>query len=265
MKVNIITGPFGCLPPYAIGAVEKLWYSIGTDMRNKGHQVIFISKKPLKESSMDDNLLLHGYERTGSWVKDFVLDFVFSIKALSKMPKCDMLVLNSIWSPILCLLFKWKYRRALYNVARFPKKQMGAYFAMSSLACVSTAVYNALIEQSPSMKSRACVIPNPIDTHIFCNEHMVKTLSDSPDVVYSGRVHREKGLDILVKAVTRLHEVGVSVGLRIIGATKIEDGGSGEDYVDYLESLVRGYRITWVEPIFSPSLLAKEIRKGDIF
>ena len=51
MKVNIITGPFGCLPPYAIGAVEKLWYSIGTDMRNKGHQVIFISKKPLKESS----------------------------------------------------------------------------------------------------------------------------------------------------------------------------------------------------------------------
>ena len=63
MKVNIITGPFGCLPPYAIGAVEKLWYSIGTDMRNKGHQVIFISKKPLKESSMDDNLLLHGYER----------------------------------------------------------------------------------------------------------------------------------------------------------------------------------------------------------
>jgi len=265
MKVNIITGPFGCLPPYAIGAVEKLWYSIGTDMRNKGHQVIFISKKPLKESSMDDNLLLYGYERTGSWVKDFVLDFVFSIKALSKMPKCDMLVLNSIWSPILCLLFKWKYRRALYNVARFPKKQMGAYFAMSSLACVSTAVYNALIEQSPSMKSRACVIPNPIDTHIFCNEHMVKTLSDSPEVVYSGRVHREKGLDILVKAVTRLHEVGVSVGLRIIGATKIEDGGSGEDYVDYLESLVRGYRITWVEPIFSPSLLAKEIRKGDIF
>ena len=265
MKVNIITGPFGCLPPYAIGAVEKLWYSIGTDMRNKGHQVIFISKKPLKESSMDDSLLLHGYERTGSWVKDFVLDFVFSIKALSKMPKCDMLVLNSIWSPILCLLFKWKYRRALYNVARFPKKQMGAYFAMSSLACVSTAVYNALIEQSPSMKSRACVIPNPIDTHIFCNEHMVKTLSDSPEVVYSGRVHREKGLDILVKAVTRLHEVGVSVGLRIIGATKIEDGGSGEDYVDYLESLVRGYRITWVEPIFSPSLLAKEIRKGDIF
>ena len=265
MKVNIITGPFGCLPPYAIGAVEKLWYSIGTDMRNKGHQVIFISKKPLKESSMDDSLLLHGYERTGSWVKDFVLDFVFSIKALSKMPKCDMLVLNSIWSPILCLLFKWKYRRALYNVARFPKKQMGAYFAMSSLACVSTAVYNALIEQSPSMKSRACVIPNPIDTHIFCNEHMVKTLSDSPEVVYSGRVHKEKGLDILVKAVTRLHEVGISVGLRIIGATKIEDGGSGEDYVDYLESLVRGYRITWVEPIFSPSLLAKEIRKGDIF
>ena len=265
IRDSIITGPFGCLPPYAIGAVEKLWYSIGTDMRNKGHQVIFISKKPLKESSMDDSLLLHGYERTGSWVKDFVLDFVFSIKALSKMPKCDMLVLNSIWSPILCLLFKWKYRRALYNVARFPKKQMGAYFAMSSLACVSTAVYNALIEQSPSMKSRACVIPNPIDTHIFCNEHMVKTLSDSPEVVYSGRVHREKGLDILVKAVTRLHEVGVSVGLRIIGATKIEDGGSGEDYVDYLESLVRGYRITWVEPIFSPSLLAKEIRKGDIF
>ena len=69
-----------------------------------------------------------------------------------------------------------------------------------SLQCINRA--------ESEYESRACVIPNPIDTHIFCNEHMVKTLSDSPEVVYSGRVHREKGLDILVKAVTRLHGGG---------------------------------------------------------
>lgn len=265
MKVNILTGPFGCLPPYAIGAVEKLWYSIGMDMKNKGHRVTFIAKRPPVEHFMDDALFIRGYERTGSWWKDFILDFIYSMKALNKMPQCDMLVLNSIWSPILCLLFKWKYRKALYNVARFPKKQMGAYFAMSTLACVSTAVYNALIEQSPRMKGRACVIPNPIDTHIFYNKHMAKTLSDSPEVVYAGRVHQEKGLDILVKAVTRLHEMGMPVGLRIIGAVKIEDGGSGEGYRDYLDSLAGSYKITWIDPIFSPDLLAEEISKGDIF
>lgn len=267
MRINILTGPFMCLPPYAIGAVEKLWYSIGKEFVSKGHNVAFISKKP-KEENIDDqdvsNVYVKGYDRTGSWLKDLILDLVYSYRALQKMPACDMLVLNSIWSPVLCKLFSNKYKRVMYNVARFPKKQMSLYKAVDCLSCVSTPVMNALIEQSPSMKAVTCVIHNPIDTNVF-SPRGEKSLKVSPAIIYSGRVHKEKGLDILVKAVSKLHEKGYALDLRIVGATDIKNGGSGKEYVDYLDGLAQGFYIKWIAPIYDSHKLADELDKADIF
>lgn len=232
-----------CLPPYAIGAVEKIWYSVGLNLVGKGHEVTFISKKP-NEEAVDggNNVYIRGYNRTGSSLKDLMLDLVYSYRALRKMPSCDILVLNSIWSPILCTLFRKKYKRSMYNVARFPKKQMSLYKAVDCLSCVSTPVMNALVEQSPSMKDVACIIHDPIDTDIFCAKEG-KILGSCHVLIYSGRVHKEKGLDILVKAVSKLRKKGVMLELRIVGATEIKDGGSGKEYIDYLNRLAEGYSI----------------------
>ena len=136
-KINIITSPFGSIPPYAIGAVEKLWKSCGDYYLSKDVDVCFLSKRP-KDNILDDknHIYIKGYGRTGSWTKDFMLDFVYSIKALWKMPKCDAVVLNTIWSPVLLPLFKGKYKVSLYNVARFPKKQFGFYKTVDILSCV---------------------------------------------------------------------------------------------------------------------------------
>lgn len=101
-KINIITSPFGCIPPYAIGAVEKRWKSCGDYYLKKGMDVVFISKSPDEEVENDENnIYIKGYGRTGSWTKDLFLDLIYSFKALWKMPKCDAVVLNTIWSPVL--------------------------------------------------------------------------------------------------------------------------------------------------------------------
>lgn len=264
MKINIVTGPFGALPPYAIGAVERCWYSVGCYWLDNGYDVKFISKQPKNGIKQDNHIYIKGYERTGSWTKDALLDFIYSFKALKNACKSDIIILNTIWTPILYFLFKHKFRGAVYNVERFPKKQMFLYKAMNSLSCVSIAVYDALIEQTPTLKEKCCVIPNPIDTGIFQTDLKCRTVGAVPTIVYSGRIHREKGVDILASAVNILRKE-YNIRLRIIGAWDIGRGGSGKEYVDEINKKAEGWNIEWIDPIYSPSELAKELDKGSIF
>lgn len=268
MKVTIITGPFLCLPPYAIGAVEKLWYSVGKCWINEGIEVTFISKKPDIKNIENNHKYILGYERTGSWIKDFFLDFIYSCKALSQVSECDILILNSLWSPILVRFFKRRHKISIFSVERFPKRQLRIYDKLGKVnyfRCCSSAVYNELIKQSPKLKSKACIIPNFIDTKIFnCNE--VRKLSSNPTIVYSGRVNREKGLDILIKAVEFLYQKEkISLNLMIIGARDKERGGSGDEYINILKNMAPNINICWIDPIYNPKELAETIKNGDIF
>lgn len=262
-SINIITSPFCCIPPHAIGAVEKRWKSCGDMYRSMGIDVKFICKKPTIEEKVEGCIYIKGYGRTGSKLKDLFLDLVYSFKALRHSPKADAIILNTIWSPILLPLFKHKFKVSLYNVARFPKHQLGLYRSVDVLSCVSTAVYNCLVRQTPTMKHKACVISNFIDTKTF-SRRRTHVLPECPIVVYSGRVHREKGLEMLVNAINNIHKTN-NISLKIIGAWDIEHGGSGIEYKTELSALADGWDINWVAPIYSPALLAEELDKCDIF
>lgn len=265
MKICIITGPFMCLPPYSTGAVEKVWAKKGEYMLKKGDEIVFVSKRPTPYKQNTKNYIyVKGYNRTKSWWVNLFLDLVYSYRVLKVAPPSDIVILNSIWSPVLYPLFKQKLKHSVYNVARFPKKQLGLYRVVDCLSCVSVAVYNAAIRQNPLLKSKLCVINNPIDTELFtCHE--VKECSSHPIVIYSGRIHEEKGLDILVSAINILTEQHYKVKLTLIGPIDVALGGSGEKYKQYLNSIAQYFKINWVEPLFSSKDLAKELKKGDIF
>lgn len=262
-SITIITSPFCCIPPDAIGAVEKIWKSSGDYFKSKGIEVNYVCKRPKTESKEKNIYYVNGYKRTGSWLKDFLLDFVYSFKALRIAPKTDAIVLNTIWSPILMWLFKNKYQVSLYNVQRVPKHQFILYKSVDILSCVSSSVYDILLHQTPSAKKQASVVNNFIDTSVF-HPYKKHILSDNPVIVYSGRVHREKGLDLLVRAINIVRQ-SRTVTLKIIGAWNTESGGSGEEYKNELNTLAEGWKIEWVPPIYSPEELAREIDLGDIY
>lgn len=263
-SIVIITSPFCCIPPDAIGAVEKIWKSAGDYFMTKGAEVKYVCKRPSKNvKSTTNTYYVKGYGRTGSWFRDFLLDFVYSLKALIRAPKADVIVLNTIWTPVLFFLFKWRFKVSLYNVQRIPKRQFRFYKCVNALSCVSCSVYDILLKQTPSALKQACVVNNFIDTGIF-SPHKEHSLTEFPMVVYSGRVHREKGLDILVNAINIIREK-YPVSLKIIGAWEANKGGSGEDYKRELESMANGWEIQWVPPIYSSEELAKEIDSGDIY
>jgi glycosyltransferase involved in cell wall biosynthesis len=245
--------------------VEKRWKSCGDIYLQKGLRVTFLCKKPQTGRPMDTEhcIYIRGYERTGSWLKDFFLDFVYSCRALRRMPKSDAVILNTLWTPVLLPFVRRKYRVSLFNVARFPKHQFAFYKGVDILSCVSTAVYECLVHQTPSVAPQSCVVSNFIRTDIF-RVRRSHEVSPSPCIVYSGRIHREKGLELLVQAVSRVRRVQ-DIRLKMIGACDIQRGGSGEAYREELNRLAQGYTIDWVDPIFDPERLAQEIDKGDIY
>lgn len=268
MKITIITGPFSCLPPHSIGAIEKLWYSIGEGLIKEGIEIIYISKKPEAFEPKDNHIYIEGYERTGSWLRDFLKDLIYSWRALKQLPQSDIVILNSLWSPILIRFFKNKYKISIFSVERFPKRQLTVYNSIGKIdyfRCCSSAVYKELLNQSAQLKDKSWIIPNFIDTRVFnCNKP--RKLSVEPTVVYAGRVHREKGIDILVEAVEYLYqEYGLKINLMIIGASDIERGGSGQEYVNALRERGANVNITWIDAIYNPKELAEKIKGGDIF
>ncbi|OUO19571.1 glycosyltransferase family 4 protein [Bacteroides sp. An322] len=264
MRIAIITSPFGSLPPKGIGAVEKLWYYLGKEFCQKGNIVTFYSKD--NDSYYDDKNLvickLKGYQRTGSLKKDIIKDFFYSLRALVKLKNCDILILNTFWTPILCILFKWKYKKCIYNVARFPKGQFKFYCFVNQFSCVSLAVSRALAYEL-GKNDRIVMVNNPVE---------LKDFKFTPEkegckfiIMYHGRVHPEKGLHLLFAAVNELYNKYSNLQLKIVGATNIEDGGGGEKYVEKLKNIAPLVPIEWINAINDPKKIALELASCNLY
>ena len=265
MKITIITGPFAAIPPYSFSAIEKRWYDCSQEFKKMGNEVLFISKKPSNSvHDTDDCIYIKGYDRSGIDLLDKVWrEFFYAVRALNRVRKCDVLVLNSIFTPVFVPLYKKKYKVAVYNVARMPKRQMSLYGGVDMLSCVSSSVRDMLLSQSPRLRNKSCVISNPVNTDYFYYEP--KQCSKNPKVIYSGRIHPEKGIDILCESIERLNEEGMRIGLTLVGPADVAHGGGGDKYTDMLNSIAKNYKIEYIGAVRERVLLAKELRKGDIF
>ena len=114
------------------------------------------------------------------------------------------------------------------------------------------------------MKEKTTFVNNPIDTNIF-NSEVPKLFTKDIKIAYSGRVHPEKGLDILVRAVNKLYSDNSNISLSIIGARDIAHGGGGNEYIKYLNTLADGWQINWIDPIYDSKELASALSKHDVF
>ena len=250
--------------PYAIGAVEKRWYECGEEFEKMGHEVLYIAKRPDADVESDKRVTyIKGYSRSSHGMYDKTWrEFAYAVRALRAVRQCDVLVMNSIFTPILCPLIRNKYKVSVYNVARMPKKQMSLY-NVDMLSCVSNATRNVLLKQSPRLANKSCVINNPVNTLNFI--YSKRTCSNAPSVVYSGRIHPEKGIDILVKSIEVLRQQGMDVKLTLVGPDSRGQGGGGSEYIEYLKSFAKSFTIAHVPAIRDPKQLAAELSKHDIY
>jgi glycosyltransferase involved in cell wall biosynthesis len=108
------------------------------------------------------------------------------------------------------------------------------------------------------------VLPNPIDTAVFVPRPRQRAAGKGT-ILYTGRIHPEKGVHLLVDAFAILAKEFGELRLRIIGATSIAGGGGGDEYVAKLKAKADGLAVEIIPPIYDRAALAGELQRADYY
>jgi glycosyltransferase involved in cell wall biosynthesis len=263
MKVTLIQGAFLPVPPIMGGACEKIWLRMGQEFASAGHNVVHISRThaELPEEERIESvkhIRVRGYETPVSLLKLKLLDLFYSRRACRAVPlDSDVVVTNSFWSPL--LLPVQLRRKAYIDVQRMPRGQMRLY-RRARLRANSAPVAVAIRRELPAEDhDRVVMIPNPLP---FCANEPYDDREKQPLLLYCGRVHPEKGLHLLIRAVQMLD---ASWPLRIVGSWQTEEGGGGTAYKQKLTQASQGLPVTFAGPVHDTELLNEEYRAASVF
>lgn len=270
MKITIAQGAFLPVPPLRGGAVEKIWFALGREFARRGHEVTHVSRTFADlpgEETIDGvrHIRVPGHDtpRSLPWLK--VLDLSYSLRVLPKLPSADILVTHTFWLPM--LVRSARFGKVYVHVARYPKGQMRFYGQSARLQTVSHPIREAIVAEVPKRDSTTVCIPNPLpeapaDFDLAPDETRPKCL------LYTGRVHPEKGLDLLVAAIARLPEkVFAGWKLIVVGPSDAAAGGGGAEYLASLKNLAAAApeRIEWAGPTYDAARLAGYYRSASLF
>lgn len=271
MKITIVTGPFHPTPPAPCGAVERRWTQSAECFVKLGHETTIISRQ---HEMHNDNEVVEGVKhvrvkgvtRTNGTVSDLVKDFIYSVRVFRMLPEADILVTNVFWLPVLISMFSsGKCGKVVVNVARFPKQQMRLYRRCARLLAVSSAISDSIIEQFPRAESFVRVIVNPVNTDVFTPPEQPRRTKQERTILYTGRVHPEKGLHLLIDAFAELHKEFPHLKLKLLGQQETKHGGGGKTYIDKLKKQAGELPVEFAEPLFDIHKLAAEIQKADYY
>jgi glycosyltransferase involved in cell wall biosynthesis len=267
MKITIVLGAFFPVPPLMGGAVEKVWFALGQEFARRGHAVVQISRAhpelPAAETIAGvRHLRVRGAAQPRSilWLK--WLDLLYSLRVRRILPKADILVTNTFWLPI---LIRTTNSGQLYvHVQRGPKGQMGWYGHVARLLAVSHAIADQILAEAPQLRAKVRVIPNALP---FRMDETIRS-ERQQTILYVGRVHPEKGIELFLRALSHLPAETFSAWkVRIVGPHETHLGGGGEDFLRAMQALGQrcGARLEWHGRIFDPEKLAEEYRNSLVF
>lgn len=267
MRITIVLGAFFPVPPVMGGAVEKVWFALAREFVRRGHDVTQISRShpgfPRRET-LDGvkHLRVRGFNQPSGrlWLK--FLDLIYSLRVRRILPSADILVTNTFWLP---LLVRTKSKGLLYlHVQRGPKGQMRWYRHAARLLAVSRAIADAIVAEAPEVQPLVRVIPNALPFPL----PNISTQPRNKTLLFVGRVHPEKGLDLLLRALGQLSAKALAGWkLEIVGPHETHLGGGGEEFAKNLRSLAAqsGLNLEWVGPVFEESELIRRYQSAAVF
>jgi glycosyltransferase involved in cell wall biosynthesis len=234
------------------------------EFAHEGHNVVHISRACPPDLPAENviegvcHVRVHGYDKKGPGWKLKIQDLLYSRRACRVVPPAsDVIITNTFWSPI---LLKNKAPRKLYiSVERIPKGQL-RWYPCGRLRANSIAVAEAIKNELPAKDHhRVVMIPNALP---FSVDGHVDIQAKKPVLLYSGRVHPEKGIHLMVQAMRSLDHPWP---LRIVGPWQAELNGGGDDYKRSLDEMAKGLPITFVGPVHDDDVLNAEYRSAAVF
>lgn len=270
-KITIVHGAFLPVPPLLGGAVEKFWFTLGFIFAEKGHKVIHISRQyPSLPATEDINGARHirvsGFASPRFLSARLLLDLLYSLSVLPRIPPSDYIITSTFWLPFLLRIFPRRNAHIVVDVQRMPKRQFFLYSRTATFRCVSTSVADLLVHQHPSRRHQLYILPNSLP--FLPDLQSPSSVSRVPTILYTGRIHPEKGLELLLHAFALASSNGLhGWSLRIVGPSAIAQGGGGTSYLHSLIRLAQSLTISvsFPGPIYDQSQLHFEYQKSSIF
>ena len=252
------------MPPALGGAVEKMWFALGKEFARRGHEVVQVSRAypPMPAEEWLDGVLhkrVRGYATPASSLRLKWCDLWYTLRARAEVPAdSEIIVTNTFWAPIV-LPGKLR-RRCMPDVARMPKGQMRFYKQAARLRANSTPVAAAICRELPDeQQERVVMIPNPLP---FQQLPVVQLADKQPVLLYTGRLHAEKGLELLLQA---LKQLPTPWKLRLVGPSEVSAGGSGPEYLATLKELAGEGDVEFVGPVYDAEQLNRLYAEAAIF
>lgn len=269
MKITIVLGPFQPLPPVGFGAVEKVWYEFAEVFARLGHAVVLIGKgeanAELSGTSGVRILPLRGYSASSRLWLNLLMDFLYAVEVRRRVEPSDIVITNSFWAPVLLSLLGRGLGKIVVHVARFPKGQMWLYRGTDALQAISSAVAREIVRQTPRVRDKVHVLPYPVDLSTYRPPKVARNYEGNLTVLYIGRVHPEKGVEMLIRAMRQVIARVPLARVRIVGPTAEEQGGGGPAYLEALKGTAFGLPVEFIGSIRDPKALVAEYQRAHCF
>lgn len=267
MRITLVTGPLLPVPPIRGGSTGRIWYGLAKEFVKAGHEVTILAcsdpEQPKREEREGVKFIRYpGFKLNCYRLVDLLKDLLWSLKTVRKIPDGDLLVLNDLLLPTLSPYRRKRVGKSVVIVGRFPKGQISFYRNVDSIVSVSQAVQKAVRKASKLNDEATPCISNPIDTELFKPD--TKSLHPGR-ILYTGRIHPEKGLELLIAAFRLLSSDKEGLELKIIGPSSFSEGGGGKNYLNILKQQAGDLKVSFKEPIYNEQLLAKEYKKAQVF
>jgi glycosyltransferase involved in cell wall biosynthesis len=272
MNVTIVQGAFKPVPAVTGGSVEKLWFELGREFARRGMVVTHISRRfpGLPPGGLLDGVMhlrVRGYDHPKSRMLAKWMDLVYSLRCLFALKPADVIVTNTFFLPLILSLFK---RRTIVYVSvhRYPQGQMKLYAKVDRLQCVSTAVADAVRSQAPAVGGLVKVVPNYVPALLTRDEVLQGWSQRRHEVLFVGRIHPEKGVDLLMRAFAGIDPaLRAKWTLRVVGPHDGPAGGAGSGYLASLKQIAAGLglEVDWAGPIYAGDALNEAYRRARIF
>ena len=271
MRITIVQGAFLPVPPLLGGGVEKMWFGLAPEFARAGHEVTYISRRyqSLPDEETRDgvrHVRVAGYDAPRNKLLYRAGDFLYALRARRALPAADIVITNTIWLPT--LIRDPRVGKLCVHVARFPKGQMRLYRHADRLQTVSQAVERAIAVELPTVAAKVKVIPPYLSADPPPLAPEAFDTPREPWVLYLGRIHPEKGLDLLMRAfgdfIGRTPETPWR--LKVIGPVAAKMGGGGEEYKARLDAISEPFRdrVDWLGFVSDEELNAT-CRRSSVF
>ncbi|HTJ78581.1 MAG TPA: glycosyltransferase family 4 protein [Rariglobus sp.] len=273
MKITIVMGFFLPVPPVSGGAAEKSWHRLAVEFNRRGHEITVVSRRwpgwPDRET-LDGvtHLRLPGFSHTKKLWCNLALDFIWSLRVHFRLPAADIVVVNAVALPCWLGWLRPGAGRVVVMPGRMPKGQFRVYNHVARVMATSTSVLTAILAESPRWMSRTLVYGYPVNASAFAGPRSVA--SPTLTLGFIGRIHREKGLDLLVEALVRLAGRDLPPWRMLFcGPVDVARGGSGPEYRDQLATRLATVlppdRLMFAPAEFDEAALARRYREIDLF